>query len=290
MKRILTLLFIFSTLSASAQIQRLIGDSVAVGVKPSAKINLDGSITAKNFNGKRPITASFASGFNPNTNSLIEWINAVFYPSQPPTASLTGGQNLELFSGSMPTRTVYWTAGRQAATEPLQSVIITSSIGQNSPQTFSQPSAPGSVSGSQSYTVTSLNTVTYTLTVTASDGKTATSSTSFTFLPKRYWGRTSTAVPDNSTILTSAGGGSELTSSRAKNGFAVTASGSNQIFYAYPSSYGDLTSLTIGGFESLAAFTKNVISVTNASGYVQNYNVYVSKETFSGNTPSINAQ
>ena len=73
-----------------SQQQVITVDSIAIGRKSAAKINLDGSITARSFNGKRPITGSIATGQNPNTNDLIAWINAIFYPSQVPTAGLSG--------------------------------------------------------------------------------------------------------------------------------------------------------------------------------------------------------
>jgi hypothetical protein len=120
----------------------------------------------------------------------------------------------------------------------------------------------------------------------------ATSGTiTFTPMAQRYWGR-STGVPSSATIIaaSSSGGGSELVNSRTKTGFSVTASGSNNIYFAYPSALGDLTAITIGGFDSYPAFTKNIVSFTNASGYTQNYNVYVSNNTLSGDATNINIQ
>jgi hypothetical protein len=282
MKRLLTFIFLLICFNTFGQIQRVIGDSTAIGVKPGAKINLDGSITARSFNGKRAITGSVATGQNPNTNDLIAWINAIFYPSQVPTATLTGGSQQELRSSGTGSATLNWSAGRLAATEPISSIVVNGIS-----QSFTQPGAPGTVSGTQSVTLTYNTNQTFTNTVTTTDGKSASATTSFTYLPRRYWGRTSTEIPDNATILAATGGGSELSSSKAKSGFIVTAFGSNRIFFAYPSNLGDLTGLTIGGFDSLSAFVKNVISVTNASGFTQNYNVYVSTNTFSATTPSI---
>lgn len=46
--------------------------------------------------------------------------------------------------------------------------------------------------------------------------------------------------------------------------------------YAYPSEFGDLTSIKKDGVESvLTAFTKGTISITNKYGYTQTYNYYI---------------
>lgn len=266
---------------ATAQTQRVVGDSVAIGTKPASKINLLGSVTVKNFNGKRPITGSIATGQNPNTNDLVAWLNAVFYPSQVPTASLSGGNQLELHSPGTFNTTLNWTAGRQAATEPLSTVVVD---GQS--KAFSQPGPGNNVSGTHEVTLTWNTNTTYTNTVTTTDGKTASASTSFTFLPKRYWGRTANLAADASDILASAGGSNALASSRAGT-FTITASGSNRVFYAYPSSWGDLTSIFVGGLDSTSSFAKSVISFTNASGYTQNYNVYTSINETAGNVTAV---
>lgn len=206
-----------------------------------------------------------------------------YYQTTPPTATLTGGSQAELHSAGSYSVTLNWSASRQAATATLLTIVV-----DDASQSFSQPSAPGTVSGTKSVTVTYNTTNTFTNTVTTTDSKTATATTSFYFYPKGYYGRTASSVPDNSTILAAAGGAAyQWATSKAKSAFTITASGSNYVYYAYPSSLGELTSIMVGGFESWAAFTLNVISVTNASGYVQNYNVYVSNNTFSGNATLI---
>ncbi len=244
-------------------------------------------------------TASLITGFTvtsiPTLGQVVTTgtpnnvIKQLFNQTQAPTAALSGGTVNEFTSASTATFTLNWTAGRQSATNPLQSVVITGNS-QTYPQTFSNPSAGSSTSGTQSVTAPTNVSTTYTLTVTTDDNKTATASTTRSYANNRYWGRSATNVPSNGGILAVAGGGTDLNNSRTKSGFVVTSSGSNYIYYAYPASAGDLTSLTVGGFESLPAFTKNIISVTNASGYVTSFNVYVSNNTFSATTPTIIAQ
>ena len=107
----------------------------------------------------------------------------------------------------------------------------------------------------------------------------------FTPLPKRYWGYTSSATPNSSQIITASGGGDELTSSKDKAGFSVVVTGTNQyVYYAYPSSFGALTSILISGLESIGAFNQTTVSVTNAQGYTQNYYVYTSQNQFNNTT------
>lgn len=108
--------------------------------------------------------------------------------------------------------------------------------------------------------------------------------------PSRYWGRSSTSIPNSTTVVSSTGGGNELSGSQQKSNIVVTASGSNYVYFGYASSLPDLTSIAIGGFESIGSFTQRIVSVTNAQGYTQNYKVYVSNNTFSGDTPNIITQ
>jgi len=288
MKQILLFTLMLFAYVANAQQQNITVDSIAIGRKPASKINLDGSITAKNFNGKRPITGSVATGQNPNTNDLVAWLNAVFYPSQAPTASLIGGQTYELTSQSLigPIN-VNWTIGRQNATEPINSIIISNNLNSTTwPQSFSQPAAGSTVSGTQGFSIGGNINQTLTVTATSTDGKSASAPTSFTFLPKRYWGRTTSAAATESDLLASAGGSNTLSNSKAGT-FSITANGSNRVFYAYPSNLGDLSSINIGGLESLSSFTKTVINFTNASGYTQNYNVYTSNNETGGNVTAV---
>lgn len=237
-----------------------------------------------NFNGNRPITLNIPGfiGLNPGGNNLADFLNNLFYPSQPPTANLTGVfTNNELETPGSFSTTLNWTAGRQLATEPLASVVID---GQS--KGFSQPGPGGTVSGTHSQSIPKNTNRAFVLTVTTIDSKTATSSVTYTWLPKAYWGRTANVAANSTDILASAGGSNILTNSKART-ITVTASGSNRVFYAYPSNMGDLTSINIGGLESIASFTKTVISFTNASGYTQNYNVYTSNNETSGNVTAI---
>lgn len=117
---------------------------------------------------------------------------------------------------------------------------------------------------------------------------TATSSIiTYTPYPKRYWGQSSTFTPDSLIIRAGLNGGTELMTSgtKAKSGFSVAVSGTNQyVYYAYPTSYDVLTSIIVGGFESKDAFTRRIVSVKNAVGYTQDYYLYISNNQFTNTT------
>jgi hypothetical protein len=238
------------------------------------------------FNATTPSTSSVIgiNGVTLGTNTIAATLQALLYPSQPPTATLTGGLQLELMaSGADLPYTLNWSGSRQGATQNLSSIVVASVA-----QTFTNPSAPGTVSGTQAVSVTRNTNVTYANVVTTADGKTNTSTTtSFNFFPRKYWGRSATNSPSNADLLAALGGGSEFGTAKAKTSFNITASGTNFIFYAYPTSFGLLSSLTIGGFESLPTFTQSTVSVTNASGFVQNYYIYTSNNAFSSTASNI---
>ncbi len=74
---------------------------------------------------------------------------------------------------------------------------------------------------------------------------------------------------------------SELSNSRAKT-FAVTAGVSQKIYYSYPSRLGTAT-FTVGGFEG-GFNLLGTVSVTNSSGFNENYYLYESTNANLGTT------
>ena len=113
-------------------------------------------------------------------------------------------------------------------------------------------------------------------------GAITSSSITYTPVPARYWGYAGSTSPSDADLISSLGGGFELSNSKAKSSFTINIPGINSyIFFAYPSSLGTLSSITVGGFESIGTFTLTTRTVVNASGYSQSYNVYVSNNNFS---------
>jgi hypothetical protein len=230
------------------------------------------------------ITSLPTIGFNAGTNiTAAQFIQNVFYQSQNPTLALSGGQTLEFRAAGTTNYTLNWNAGRQTGTQPLSTIIVAGIS-----QTFTQPSAGFTVSGTQSVTVTNNTNQTFIGATTTVDSKTAGASTTFTYQKRRFWGRSASPTPNETIIESIVGGGSELSSAiRAKSNFIITASGINYVYYAYPVSYGLLTNIVVGGFDSIDSFTRTTVSVTNSLGYNENYYVYTSNNTFSANTPLI---
>lgn len=228
-----------------------------------------------------PISSLPTLGYNPGVNiSVDSFINSVFYQSQPPGAGLSGGFTQEA-TGAGPNISypLTWSGSRPASGAAIIDITITGAA-QTYPQTFTPPAPGGSVNGSQSVSVPRNATTTFTNTVTAADGKVGTAFTTFQFQFKRYWGFVSSTSPAPGDILALS---QELTITRAKGTFSVAAPGSPQnLAFCYPTSFGALTSLTIGGFESLPAFTRTTVFLTNASGGNTSYYYYISNNTFGG--------
>jgi len=121
-------------------------------------------------------------------------------------------------------------------------------------------------------------------------GSANSSSINFTAFDKRYWGYSTSSPPSNSEVLAVAGGSTDNTVSKGKGAFVITVTGTNKyVFYTYPASYGDLSSITISGLESIGAFTKTVGNVTNAQGFAVSYNIYTSNNQFTNTTISFNS-
>ena len=113
----------------------------------------------------------------------------------------------------------------------------------------------------------------------ANDGKgDFNKSISFNFLNGRYCGVSSSIIYDSDFIKTLS---KELSSSKGKT-FTVDCGEGQFIFYCVPTRFGNC-SFKVGGFEG--GFNKvNTIEFTNASGYVESYDIYKSTNSNLGNT------
>ena len=238
-------------------------------------LGLSGSGTPDTLRYGGPITSIATVGYNPNTKSIAAWIDSVFYQSQSPTTTITGGQVLEFRSTQTMNFTLNYTSGRQLATKPLSSIII----GGNT-KSFSQPIAGSSVSGTQSVSFAANTDVTYQNVTTTIDSKIANASTTFSFLPKRYFGWISDTTGigqagfDDSKITSL---GNELSNSKSKTFSTGSPTGTQFYVYAYYSTAGDLTQWDMNGFPSLAAMNKSTRNFTNALGFTGTWTIYWSK-------------
>lgn len=197
-------------------------------------------------------------------------------PSQPPIATLTGGSVHELTTSNI-TTTLNWAYSRNTLTAPIVSAVI-------NPGSFNEFSSSTGASGTQSVTTTANTNTTYSFLVISSDGSSTTATSSVTFLPRFYYGRSASATPNQTIVLAFAGGSNPLTASKAQTSLVITASGANYPFFAYPSSEGAINNIfDVNGFNVTSAFNLTVVSVTNASSFTQNYNVYTLNAATSSN-------
>lgn len=213
----------------------------------------------------------------PSHSTAAYWIQNVFYQSQGPTAGLSGGITLEFTTSGTQSRTLNWSGGRQSATQPLSTIVITG-MSQTYPQTFSQPSAPGTVSGTQSVTITNNTTNTFTNTVTTSDGKIAIASATVNFASSAYYGFLS-----DTTNIGVFGTYNDALIRALTNVFPSTskvfsfnsgAATSKFLTICYDATFGPLTNITINAIPSINTFSFYNRSFTNASGNTRNFYIY----------------
>lgn len=266
----------------------------------------DGTGSTINFNGNRPITLGLSpfTGVNPSTNDLAAWIEHVFYPTQGPTAGLSmlftnpeTGTNVSgtsttqemMATGGTISVTLNWTAGRQASTATLSTVVVGGAS-----QSFTQPVQSASTNGSLIVNLTRNSNTTYTNQVTTSDAKNASASVSINFSWRRYYGFMTAPggvsngtgfTPSNAEILALSNNG--FGSSRGFTSASLTPSGGQRMVIAYPLAWDPGPSVSaqiwVGGLESSSGFQRQVVSFTNASGGVTDYVVYVQLNNTSGN-------
>ena len=123
------------------------------------------------------------------------------------------------------------------------------------------------------------NNKTWTLVATDDRGATSTKSTSITFCNRIYYGVGTQESDFNSDFVTSLSG-KQLSNNKAYD-FTVNPT-SQYIYYAVPTRLGTV-SFKVGGFEG--GFEAPVtVSVTNSSGYTENYYVYRSTNQITGST------
>ena len=140
--------------------------------------------------------------------------------------------------------------------------------------------------GDRSYTHTPVSiTSSETYTITLDDGTNSVSAnTTIRFFPTVYWGTNSATSLTTGDIL-------GLPSSKLSNSKTGTFSingNSEYLYYAYPQSFGAATFIVNGLLNS--AWTEEIVSHTNSSGYTQNYRVYRSDYIQNGTNIQVEVQ
>ena len=136
-------------------------------------------------------------------------------------------------------------------------------------------------------TVTNVNTFTDTIpNVTFSDdqefkvsctdknGKTANSTKKFVFVYPMYSGLIDYGTTITDTIVQ---GGSKMTATKADKTCTFNSGGAYKVpFFAYPSSYGNLSKImdVVNGFDLISNYSTTTVSLTGLDGTAQSYTVY----------------
>ena len=97
----------------------------------------------------------------------------------------------------------------------------------------------------------------------------------YSWQPRRFWGTDSGTGPLNSAeiiaLASSNTGGSELSNSRLQT--KIMSGNGEYIWFAWEASLGDTNGFVVGGLPN-SAFTKHIVSFTNAYGHTTNYITY----------------
>lgn len=185
----------------------------------------------------------------PDVENVQDALDQLLYSK--PSVSLSGGGNYEIGYTKSST-SLSWSVNKK-----IKSQSINQGIG----------SLETDVRSYEYETPITSNT---TFTITVSDGKnTASSSTSVSFLPKRYWGvRAKTSLLDSDILALS----SELSNSRVQTR-TFDCSGGKYFYFVIRSDYCNGIKFKVGGlsFSDMEVVTRNVV---NSQGATQSYNIY----------------
>lgn len=200
--------------------------------------------------------------------NVVDIINDLLHPYVAPTnvrLTLSGvnGGVFEMGSTQNVTgATVSWTAGSQKVTKA-------EVLSGGSPVGTADVSSGTTTAVTMSANVTA-NT-TYTCRVTDATKQTSGGSVSFTFVYPMYYGVSATPTITEDVIE----GLTKQVATKAQKTFSFTTDGAQTVVFAYPASYGDLTSiLDPNNFECIDTFAKTQVQVTGLDNTPQNYNVY----------------
>ena len=131
-----------------------------------------------------------------------------------------------------------------------------------------------------SLAVLGTNTIQYrAVVVNTGEANTNSATQTINFRSRSYFGYSTNTSLNSSQVIGL--GNSTLATTRARSFSAVTASGGNYVYYAYPSSFGTLSGIVLDGSTSIynsttqeGAFANSTVSVTNPFGITENYLVW----------------
>lgn len=123
-----------------------------------------------------------------------------------------------------------------------------------------------------------------TYTATVGDGTSTSNGTaSYSFLPGIYHGVDTSVISTGAGIVSAFGSSVVLASSRAVTYIfdASVSGGNNYLYISYPTSFGAPASTLFNGF-TFTDYATTTVSLTNASGFTQNYFILRTNNTYSG--------
>lgn len=211
-----------------------------------------------------------AAGTTFDNMSVEQVLNKLLYPYIAPLisakASPNGGTYEKGASVSVSTVTATVTKKSDAITK-VEIFDGSTSLGSKT------DGSTGSIAFTVNQTVTSNKY--FTAKVTDASGNTVSANTgTFSFVYPYYYGAIDVETPTEVLVE----GLTKLVEAKGNKTKAFTANNQFMVF-AYPASYGDITTvLDPNSFDVTATWTKHIVSITGLDGTAQSYNVYVSKQ------------
>ena len=226
------------------------------------------------FNGERAITRAGLPQIVPHGHTVAEVLENFFYPSQPPTATLTASDPVREIGASPATTLSYavYTASYDLAAIVVDGTPFDRHMTQGSLNTATPPSFNK----------------TFTMTVTDITGLSGTASASVTYLPARFYGPSPLNVPGMVAALTNGApidyAGLNLHKELAGDYLINTTSdctGGRYIHLLYPAAYGT-PSLVRSGINNFSAYTLTDVTITDAFGVARAYKLLTTGIQFGG--------
>lgn len=231
----------------------------------SASVSIVGSVSNDYINlTAMPIAVGGASIGTTFSGTVQQALDKILYPYIGPASSLSGGGTREF--GATTSLTLNWSVTKN--TDSIFSITVNGT-----------PIVPTGNSQAGSQAANATQNVSTTFNMSAQDtptGSITNSSTSISWLNKRYWGTNSTFTALNSAQILALSG-NELSATRVQNRDGINGGG-NYLVFAWPTLFGTPT-FVINGLPN-SAWTKinSAYSFTNAAltPYTTTYDVWIS--------------
>lgn len=204
------------------------------------------------------INATQVAYTNPTYTTVASALDSLLYVA-PSAPSVTGGSSNEVGS-TVTSVALNWSI--TLGTKALTSQSIDNGIGAIDTALRTYTHSLQSITTNRTYTVS------------ITDGTTPrTGSTTVAFYRKRHWGATATPLAsiDSAAILALGSPSNEFATTHTKS-VIYDCTGGKYPTFAYPTSFGALNNVTVGGL-AFTDYTCSTVSHTNASGSIANYYV-----------------